>query len=181
MAANKDRLPYEDLTAPRKPDGSPLYPLPYHLPGYDWLFAVQASALGDYADARAGLQSLRKALQTTEDRMGGQSRNLERGDRVWLPTLFAVPPLLPLFTAQILANSQQQRESLRDTLHALKAQEADLCVLDGLLALEQGLPIVAQKSFIEAEELGNAAQPTLSTFAGAPIAGTYLGKLGRGQ
>ncbi len=181
MAANKDRLPYEDLAAPRKPDGAPLYPLPYHLSGYDWLFAVQAAALGDYADARAGLQSLGKALQTTEDRIAGQSRNLERGDRIWLPTLFAAPPLLPLFTAQLLINSQQQRDSLLDTVHLLKAQEADLCVLDGLLALEQGLPLVARKSFIEAEGLGNAAQPTLSTFAGAPIAGTYLGKLGRGQ
>jgi hypothetical protein len=52
VSARKALLPYHDVPAPRKADGTALYPIPYHWPGYEWLNVLQSSAVGDYDQAR---------------------------------------------------------------------------------------------------------------------------------
>ncbi|HMF10882.1 MAG TPA: hypothetical protein VKE94_01210, partial [Gemmataceae bacterium] len=86
-------------------------------------------------------------------------------------------PLSPAFSAYSLQVAIEEKAALQIGESTLRAQLADLCVLEGLLALEQGDIRAARAAFAEATQLG--AQPTAApvSFAGAPIAADYLGKL----
>jgi hypothetical protein len=177
--AGKRGLSYHDLPPPRGADGKPLYPLPYHWPAYEWLDVLQASALGDYDQARLALRAIRAGRRIGHDLLRQQLRNLEHGDRQLLAGLFSGPPaFLPAYAAQGLVRLAEQKAALRVGERTLRAQQADLLVLEGLLALEQGATDEARAAFTAAQ--GLAAQPTAVPFAGGPIAGGYLRKMGRG-
>jgi hypothetical protein len=110
-----------------------------------------------------------------------QLRNLERGDRELLGGLLSgPPPFFPAFAASALVRSQEQRTALEAGARAWRAQQADLCVLEGLLALEVGRPGEARLAFVEAQRLC-AGQAGAVSFAGGPIAGGYLRKLANRQ
>jgi tetratricopeptide (TPR) repeat protein len=172
MVGSKHVLPYYDIAAPRTPGGAPLYVLPYSLRSYEWLQTLAAAALGDYAEARLSLRALRAALQAGSERLK-QQRQLERGGWQLVVGLFSSPSPLPLlFSAQALGLSLQRKAALAATERDLGAQQADLCVLEGLLALEQGATDDARSAFLQAQRLG-ASTP----FAAAPIVGGYLPRL----
>jgi hypothetical protein len=178
-AAHKDGLPYSDLRPPRDPAGGLLYQIPYHWPSYDWLHAVQAAAVGDYTEAEAALRTIRSRLHIGRRLMRLQLRDFEPRIRFVLPGLWSGPPaFLPAFSARALTRLLRQRAFIRDGEAILRAQQADLDVLEGLLALERGDPEAARSAFTRAQRLcarpgGGAAVP----FAGAPLAASYLSKL----
>jgi hypothetical protein len=177
MAANKHVLPYSDIPAPRTSTGAPLYVLHYSWPSYDWLQALQAAALGDYEQARLSLHALRAALQASSDQLKQQRQTLERGIWEIVGGLFSgPPPLLPAFAAQSLRATLSQRDVFAAGERGLRAQQADLCVLEGLLALEQGVTDDARRAFVQAQLLAAPPGGTPAPFAGAPIARAYLAK-----
>ena len=129
-----------------------------------------ASALHFPADPHAGFKALISQIN-------GDSSEKSKPQPIELVTANALwgqqgDPFLPAFTARTLGAFLEKRNAFRAGEPALRAQQADLLVLEGMLALEQGDTSAARASFAEAEELG-AGVP----FAGAPIAARYLGKL----
>jgi hypothetical protein len=177
--AGRGGLPSHDLPPPAGPGGAPLYPFPYRWPGYEWLRVLESAALGDYGVARATLREMRAGRRAGHERLLRQLQTLGAGNLATLPWLLSGPPVyLPAFGAHTLARVAGDRAALQDNEPFLRAQEADLCVLEGLLALEQGVPEEARRAFAEAQRLcGPPAGPAVS-FAGGPIAGAYLSLLG---
>jgi len=182
LRASRHGLLYHDLPFPRDAAGVPLYAIPYHWPAYEWLHAVQAAAVGDYAVAREEVASLRAGRQAGLDLLMRQQPDIDEGLRQFVPGLLSgPPPFLPAFTAQTLAGYLDKRAALKVGEPALRAQQADLCVLEGLLALEQGDTGAARSAFAEAQKLCARPAGGAVPFAGAPIAERYLGKLNARQ
>jgi len=131
---------------------------------------LETAAVGDYAQCRQDMRALRRQVRTEYDQLRLQVRAVERRLPVFLPSLLpAVPPFLPAFVAWDLGHTLEEGKGRERTL---RAQQADLCVLEGLLALEQGDVSAARALFAEAQEWG-ATVP----FASRPIAVGYLNKL----
>ncbi len=105
-------------------------------------------------------------------RLRQRPRDLQRQAWMLWPGLLSSPPLLPAFTARALAEVHQQGTAAEAGERALRAQQADLAVLEGLLALEQGDPSAARAAFAEALEVAAA-----EWFAGRPVAAGCLGRL----
>jgi hypothetical protein len=175
LQAKKHGLRYLDLPAPASPGGRPLYQLSYHWPAYDWLYLLQAAALGDYARARTAVHEIRSEQRIGQERLKQDLRAFPGRVAIVLPGLFAgPPPFLPAFTAQTVGRLIEERTLQQTGAQILRAQEADLYVLEGLLALEQGATGEARAAFVEAQQLGG--QPPPVHFAGGPIAAHYLTK-----
>jgi hypothetical protein len=87
------------------------------------------------------------------------------------------PPFLPAFMALNLASFAEARIALQNGQPVLRAQQADLLVLEGLLSLERGDTAAARLAFAEAQSLCAAGSRPAAPFAGAPIAARYLSKL----
>ena len=178
MTANRYALPYFDLPGPNSLAGTGLYALPYHWPSYEWMDVLQAAAVGDYQQADLTLRSIRAGLAVGEHRMKQQVENLKRGDWELLGGVLSGPtPFLPVFATWALDRSHQERAALGEGDRTLRAQQADLCVLEGLLALEQGVTDDARLAFVAARRLTGAESGTAVPFAGSPIAGVYLPEL----
>jgi hypothetical protein len=161
-----------------KADGTALYTIPYHWPAYEWLLALQAAAVGDYVQARAALSTIRSGLRAANQRIRQQLQDPGSGDLRLLPGLLSgPPPFLPAFVAQTLRRSGDRRAVLRTGEASLRAQQADLCVLEGLLALEQGVPDEARLAFATAQELVEQPPGPAASFAGARIAAAYWSNL----
>jgi tetratricopeptide (TPR) repeat protein len=178
LRADKHKLRHMELLPPRNPDGRAIYSVPYRWSAYEWLRLLQSAAVGDYAQAQADLRALRAELGAAREQMREQLRGFD--SRVWtfLPGLLSGPnPMLPAFTAQTLERAMDERRAAELSESALRAQQADLCVLEGLLTLEQGKPSPARAVFLEAQQLGASDSKALISFVGAPIAGSYLSKL----
>jgi hypothetical protein len=176
VMARKARLPFYDLPAPAGPGGAPLYPVPYHWPAYEWLRLLQAAGVGDYGKALAAVRALRAGFQAELEGLKRQRHRLEGSAGAFVPGLLAGPlPFLPAFTAVSLARLEEQGSALRLQEQFLPAEQADLSVLEGLLALEEGGTEDARSALVEALRTGAA-----TSFAGQPIAAGYLQKgLGR--
>jgi hypothetical protein len=151
--------------------------LPNRWPAYEWLHVLEAAAVGDYAQGREDLRAIRAMKHSEYDQLGQQTRDYERRVLVVLPGLLSGPPrFLPAFTAQLLGHALEEKAVLEAQERILRAQQADLCVLEGLLALEQGDTVAARSAFAEAREWC-AAIPSPSR----PIAASYLGSLSAKQ
>jgi hypothetical protein len=83
--------------------------------------------------------------------------------------LAASPPFLPAFTLLLRGRVLEERLLMERTL---RVQQGDLCVLEGLLALEQGDVDAAWSAFTEAK--GRAED---TPFAGRAIAVDYIHQL----
>jgi hypothetical protein len=174
----KQGLGYYDLPGPNNRDGGALYPLPYRWPAYEWLHLLEAAAVGDYDQARVDLRATRADLRARHDRLRQQPRGLEAQAWALLPGVLSGPlPFLPAFSTLALGQTLAQKAALEAGEQALRAQQADLAVLEGLLALEQGDPDAARSAFAEAQELGAPPAGAAAPFAGRPIATGYLGYL----
>jgi hypothetical protein len=176
LRANKQALRSYDLTAPRTREGAPLYPLPYHWPAYEWLHVLEAAAVGDYGQARADLGAARAEVRTRHGLMRQRLDDVTRRSRPLVPGLLAgrppLPPALPALSATL---GEKAAFEFGDRI--FRGQQADLCVLEGLLALEQGDPPAARSAFAEAQQLGAPVAGAEVPFAGRPIATGYLGQL----
>jgi hypothetical protein len=178
LRAGKDKLPYHDLPAPMGADGFALYTLPYHWPAYEWLAVLQGVALGDYTQARLALNTIRAGRFAGRERVIAQLRGFHRDFPALAPTLLTGPLVyLPAFMAMTLAHLDVQRNVLQTAEPMLRGQEADLCVLEGLLALEEGDTDAARTAFAESQQLTGQPGETAIPFAGRRIAVNYLRKL----
>jgi hypothetical protein len=146
---------------------------PYRWPAYEWLHVIEAAAVGDYAQCREDLRAIRAAKHIEHAQLSRQTRDYERRVPVVLSGLLSGPPrFLPAFTALAAGRAVEDMAALEANERILRAQQADLCVLEGMLALEQGDTVAARSVFAEARELGAAV---LS--ASRPIAASYFGEL----
>jgi tetratricopeptide (TPR) repeat protein len=178
LEASKHGLRQTEVFAPQDPDGRPLYPVPYRWSAFEWLRVLQSAAVGDYAQAYADLRSLRAELAAGRKRMRHRLAGFDDIVRAFLPGLLSGPwPLAPTFGVFNLPRTMDEKIALQIGESALRAQQADLCVLEGLLAMEQGNTRAARSALAEAKEL--EAQPAAAPFpfAGAPISAYFLGKL----
>lgn len=173
LRASKHGLGDYDLSPPQNPFGGPLYAAPYRWPAYEWLHALAAAALGDYAQAHDDLHALRGGLRAREERRRLEQRDIVRGAPILVPGLFLGPtPFLPAQAALDLGRLMQSKARYAAEERSLQGQQADLAILDGLLALEQGQTNAARASLAEGEKTA-AAVP----FAGRSIAASYLSLL----
>jgi hypothetical protein len=147
--------------------------LPYHWTAYEWLHVLETAAVGDYAACREDLRAIRAAKRAEYAQLDQQTRDFDLRVPVLLPGLLSGPPrFLPAFTALALGHAFEEKAALEAHVRMLLAQQADLCVLEGLLALEQGDTDAAQSIFAEASDLGAAVSS-----ASRPIAARYFGML----
>jgi hypothetical protein len=175
VKAGKDKLPYNELPAPRGPGGAPLYSIPYHWPAYEWLQALEAAGVGDYAEAGEALRAIRAGLRVGHERLKARLRTFAPEEQLMLSGLLSGPlPFLPAYAARRLV---EQRSALQAGESVLRAQQADLCVLEGLLALEQGATDDARTAFAEAERLGAPPAGPPAPYGGRAIAADYLRRL----
>jgi tetratricopeptide (TPR) repeat protein len=178
--AGKHGLAFHDLLPPKNADGGPLYAIPYHWPAYEWLHVLQAAAVGDYVQARGELGAIRAEVQAGHQRMKEAQRDIEQHLLTFVPRLLSGPsPFLPALTVQTLGPYLEHRATLQVGESALLAQQADLCVLEGLFALEQGETDAARSAFAEALRLCDPPSGPAVPFAGEPIATRYLGRMAR--
>jgi tetratricopeptide (TPR) repeat protein len=143
----------------------------YHWPAYEWLHVLAAAAIGDYSSCREDLRAIRALMRVEYDQLRQQADAIERSIPSLLTRLLSAGPL-PAFNAFALCYALEERRMLEVRQRSLLAQRADRCVLEGLLALEQGDVDAARSTFAEAEKL-----PAAIPFAGRPIVAYYLGKL----
>lgn len=178
LQASKHGLGHYNLLPPSSPNGGPLYALPYRLPAYEWLHVLEAAAVGDYAKARAELRAIRAALQADLERHRREDQASERRLGTHLPGLWSgPPPFLPAYTFQTLVPLVVERIVLELRGQALIAQQADVAVIEGLLALERGDVQTARSAFADADkQMGPTASETVPC-AGRPIVNHYLGEL----
>ncbi len=171
LRASKHGLEYAELPPPLDRGNGGVYTTPYQWPAYEWLHVLEAASVGDYAQCRDDLRVLRAVERAEYERTRQQAETFKRRDEnLLLPFLLSgSPPFLPAFAALSLSQAIEDRVSLERRQRALVAQQADLAVLEGLLALEQGDTLAARLAFVEAQELGGN-----SPFAGRPIAAGYL-------
>jgi hypothetical protein len=175
---SKEGLQYRDLPPPLGADGRPVYSLPYHWPAVDWMQLLEAAAVGDQVQARAALRTIRGGWHTGNDLIALSLRELEQNLGRAPAGLLAGPPVfVPAYAAQRLGWLAERKAALRMAEPVLRAQQADLFVLEGLLALEHASPDAARSAFTEAQKLGGQAADGEVHFAGAPIAASYLQRL----
>jgi hypothetical protein len=159
-----------------------LYLLPYHWSGYEWLRVQGGGAVGDYAEARAALETIRAGLRAGDKLLRQQLADYSEGERKLLERklelgLFGPPPYVPALSAAGLTRLLTERAALETGEPILRAQEADLCVLEGLLAVEQGDGEAARAAFAEAQSL-STEPPSPTRFAAGAIAADYLARMG---
>jgi hypothetical protein len=145
----------------------------YRLPAYEWLLLCQAAADGDYAQVDAALQDLIDALGGK--RAADELRRLQKS--------------LPLIVASELGwasqtqcwfmarRTNQERLLQTEALNALSravAQQVDLHVLAGMLALERGRPQDAEKPFLTATTLSRLVAADRRLSPGLLLAEMYL-------
>jgi hypothetical protein len=176
LRASKHGLEFSDLPPPADPDKEKLYRrMPYHSPAYEWLHVLASAAAGDYVPCRDDLRVIRASFQAIQEQRRQQALQFDRSMRALLPGLVTGPsPFLPAFIALAVAHAVEERTAFEAEQQTLLAQQADVCVIEGLLALEQGDVDAARSAFAEAQKLG-ADLP----YAGRPITAGYLGKLAR--
>ncbi|HTU19430.1 MAG TPA: hypothetical protein VMG10_15325 [Gemmataceae bacterium] len=145
----------------------------YNLPAYDWLLLCQAAAFGDYEQADAALHDLVEGFGG--ERAAERARKYQRSLLVltaselgWLSQ--PQPWVMSGWTAQ----ERLLQTVILDRLTRDVIRQADLHVLAGMLALERGRPLDAEKAFRTALALSRLGSGTRHASAGHPLAEAYV-------
>jgi hypothetical protein len=147
----------------------------FHFPAYEWLAGCQAAATGDYDRAAAAFAEGATIMS------GAIDTQLKK---VRLLLLAATPsevglmsaPQASFFPALAAHKDLGPALGLLGELATQRACQADLNVVSGLVELERGRPIMAQRHFEEALQLckpGGLGE----YFVGRPLAVSYLQRL----
>jgi hypothetical protein len=142
---------------------------PYRLPAYEWLLLCQTAADGDYDGAEAVLHTLvrglegERAIKAANDFRQSLAQLVAMELGGWGQTQFGTHPWP---TTLIL----MQGIAVLDRM----AQQAELHILAGMLALERGRPQQAKRWFQQARTLSRLAYVSLSGQFGDVLAQTYL-------
>lgn len=168
---NKRNLGYLSVLAPQFPGYAPIY----RLLAYDWLVLLMAAASGDYELANDQLQEIVAQVQAQHD----QSHQIVQSN---LPLALAAEvglgavPQPPL--ARLLRRNEQETGLqfllLRDFL---ERERADLNVLGGMLAMEQGHLQRTKNYLTAALHQHLPGTPTTVVFASRAFAETYLRRI----
>jgi hypothetical protein len=168
---NKRNLGYLSVLAPRFPGYAPIY----RLLAYDWLVLLLAAASGDYELADGQLQEIVAQVQAQHD----QSHQIVQRS---LPLTLAAevglgatpqPPLARL----LRRNERETGLQFLVLTRFLEREQADLNVLGGMLAMEQG-HLQNAKNYLTAA-LHQQLPGTHATvaFASRAFAETYLRRI----
>jgi hypothetical protein len=168
---HKWNLGYLDVRAPQFPGYAPVY----HLLAYDWLVLLMAAASGDYELANGQLQEIVAQVQAQH----GQSHQIvQRGLPLALAAeigLGAVPQ--PPLARFLRRNEREDGVQFLLLTRFLESERADLNVLGGMLALEQGHLHRAENYLTAALHQRRPGIHTTVTFATRAFAETYLGRI----
>jgi tetratricopeptide (TPR) repeat protein len=178
LIAIKRNLGFEDIPSPATSAGTSLYPVPYRFSVYDWLRVLQTAAVGDYARARESLRTIYAGLAAAHDLTSQRLKTLQNQDETMIGGLLSGPLIyLPVFFSCMIDRDVRERTDLHTGDSVLRAEQADLLVIVGMLALEQGATEEARSAFSTAQKLCELTSGAIVPFAGSPIVGYYLRKL----
>lgn len=183
LRAAKNKLGVHDIPSPQPNAAIPVY----RMPAYEWLLCLHAAATGDYAVTADTLREIRARMQATSQQLEQTRRraSLIRADVVQflIGELGLTQPHLLMILAPLTERRNEAMALLANDLnvlergHLLAAQEADLLVVEGMLALEQGSPDAARRAFQDALALCPKRSNQRAEFAGWPIALSYLRRI----
>jgi hypothetical protein len=184
LRATRDKLGVQDIPSPLPDAAVPVY----RLPTYEWLLCLHSAAAGDYAVTAANLREIRARMQTESERLEPLRRRdlLVRSDlrRFLLGELgLRTQPHLLLTLPPLIGRRYEAMAVLANDLNALarepllRAQQADLLVLEGMLALERGVPAEARQAFRDALALCPVQPNKPAEFAGWLIARDFLRRI----
>jgi hypothetical protein len=147
----------------------------YRLPSYEWFNACQAAAVGDYDRAQQAFDSMRERLREQEH------KNMEQFRRSMAMLVTQEAGLMAqsgnLILQFVARHDQQHLAPALEDVHFLRAEQADLTVMAGVLALEQGLPAGAERRFREAIDLCASIEGSVVEFSGRPLAEVQLRRM----
>ena len=163
LRANRLRLGVFELPPPSGRETG------YRPPAYEWLLACRAAASGDYNEAEAALAAALVPMQILHRQRQQQLGPALSKALAAEVGAFSQPPHL---IVQLIASDQRERlQGGIDQVDFLVADQADLSVVAGMLALESGRPRPAARHFEEALSLASTAR---AQCAGRPLALEYL-------
>jgi hypothetical protein len=150
----------------------------YRLPAYEWLLLCQAAADGDYEQADTTLHTLLQELggEQTVQNVRNLQRNLPlvvTSELGWWSQPHTWAPRWQTTLERLLEITHLERASKE------AAQQSDLYVLSGMLALERGRPQQAKQELLQTRALSGPGASLLPSSAGASLAETYLRLLAR--
>jgi hypothetical protein len=150
-------------------------PQKYRLPSYEWLSGCQAAATGDYDRAFAAFDDMRELLRKEEQ------ASMERFRRAMAMLVTQEAGLMDesgnLLLQFVVRHDQHHLAPALEEVHFLRAEQADLNVMTGVLALEQGLPAEAERHFLEAIDLCPTDGDPVVEFSGRPLAEAQLRRI----
>jgi tetratricopeptide (TPR) repeat protein len=184
LRITKNKLGVHDIPSPQPDAAVPVY----RLPAYEWLLCLHSAATGDYAVTSESLREIRARMQAASQQLEPLRRRSSqiRDDlyRLIIGELGTgtLPQLLPTLSL-LRAQREQATALLANDLNALarepllRSQQADLLAVEGMIALEQGLPDAARHAFQDALALCPPQPNKAAEFAGSRIVRGYLRRI----
>lgn len=184
LRAVKNKLGVHDLPSPHPDAAIPVY----RLPTYEWLLCLHSAATGDYAVAAETLREIRTQMQTASQQLEPLRRRASQIradlDRLLIGQLgMLTQPHSVLTLTPLVERREAAMALLANDLNTLarqpllRAQQADLLVVEGMLALEQGSPDSARRALQDALVLCPVLPNQHAEFEGWTIARSYLKRL----
>jgi tetratricopeptide (TPR) repeat protein len=164
LQENKAQLGYFDLPLVNSAGESKTY----RFPAYEWLVTCYAAAVGDYDRALAALDAIQEQIRTEGHRtLPFIRRELTRA----IALEIALRPEPQTFVLQFLVRDKREQLARAMVQSFFVAEEqADLYVLSGMLALEQGSVDAAARHFEKAITVIDEGPDPGARFAGRPLA-----------
>lgn len=164
-------LGWLDVPAPRVAG----YPSSYHLPAYAWTRLCWAAAVGDYDRAEDQVQDL---LEQLRNQRRQQSEHLLRGLAYALAAEVALSSQgQTLFLQPVLQDGRLLLMSSLTRISSFRGDQADLHVLGGLLAVERGLPRLAEHHLEQARTMYAIQGDGQQEFSTQALADSYLQRI----
>jgi tetratricopeptide (TPR) repeat protein len=146
----------------------------YRFPAYEWLIACFAAASGDYDKAAGALDTIQEQLRTESAQTLPRIR---RELAMAVASELGIRADAPESARVALRNKREMLARVVVQSFFLEEEQADLHVLSGLLALEQGSPDAARQHFEKAIAIVDDGPDPGVNFGGRYLAVTLLKRL----